>query len=163
MKYSLSFIGNEAAPGHTDGLALIGDFTQPGDRLLWSIPSYSKTTQSGTIATTGTKLDEVEKDGGSWVGHVTVLPRGILNTVGTYYPNGNSKRDSVQLCGPIDKAELLSAESNPQGIDAGKTCFIPIVGGTGKYAGARGESQVRIVSSDKGTLLFIYDIDIVVD
>ena len=86
--------------------------------------------------------DALERDGGHWRGQVIILPDGALNMMATWYPVADG-HDSVQFAGPIIK---------------GQTCYVSIVGGTGRYAGARGEAKATATMSDKDTPLYIYEI-----
>ena len=109
---------------------------EPGDAAWWSMPSFKNNGER--------KLSAMEKDGGHWRGQVNILPDASLNMMATWYPVADG-HDSVQFAGPIVM---------------GMTCHVSIVGGTGKYAGARGEAKATMARSDKDTPLYIYEISL---
>ena len=61
----------------------------------------------------------------------------------TYTPNENAP-DSLQFVGIVRKDQPLS--------------HVALVGGTGKYAGARGQAVSSVAMSDRKTPLFTYEI-----
>ena len=63
----------------------------------------------------------------------------------TWFPVAGGK-DSIQFAGPLLKDQAFS--------------YVAVVGGTGKYAGARGEAKSSGAMSDSNTPIFIYEISI---
>ena len=112
---------------------------EAGDAAWWSMPSFKNNGEY--------KLDAMEKDGGHWRGQVNILPDGAFNMMATWFPVADGQ-DSIQLAGPLLKEK--------------EATYVAIVGGTGKYAGARGEAKSTVAMSDSNTPIFIYEISIFV-
>ena len=111
-----------------------GNF-KAGNAVWWSMPSFKNNGEH--------KLGAMEKDGGHWRGQVNILPDGAFNMVATWFPVDGGQ-DSIQVVGPVLKEKEFS--------------HVSIVGGTGKYAGARGEAKSTVAMSDSNTPIFIYEL-----
>jgi len=112
---------------------------ETGDAAWWSMPSFKNNGEH--------RLDAMEKDGGQWRGQINILPDGAFNMMATWFPVVGG-RDSIQFAGPLLKQEAAD--------------YVAVVGGTGKYAGARGEAKSTLAMSDRDTPIFIYEISITV-
>jgi hypothetical protein len=105
------------------------------DAAWWSMPSYQVEDDRA--------LANLKPDGGRWRGTAQVLPDGALNMQATWLPDENAA-DSVQFAGIVRKDQPVSA--------------VAVVGGTGKFRGARGEAKSTVAMSDQDTPLFTYEI-----
>jgi hypothetical protein len=134
-EYHLTFVASQIH----EQITFRGDPSkfESGDAAWWSMPSFKNTGER--------TLSALEKDGGHWRGQVHILPDGSLNMLATWYPVAEGP-DPIQFAGPIVM---------------GRPCHVSIVGGTGKYAGARGEAKATMAMSDKDTPLYIYEISLI--
>ena len=105
------------------------------DAIWWSMPSFHVGDE--------TTIDSLERNGGRWRGTVQILPDGAFNMMATYTPDEGAP-DSLQFLGIVRKDLPVS--------------HVALVGGTGKYAGARGQAKSGVAMSDRGTPLFTYEI-----
>jgi hypothetical protein len=134
--HNFRFIASQAAEGTVFTPAVDPNPMTPGNLAGWSSVSFK--------LTDGNRLDALEEDGGHWAGTVHMLPDNILSLHGTYFPVKGSK-DNIQLAGQLMLREPESA--------------IAIVGGGGKFAGARGEARCTLGMSDKETPLYRYELE----
>lgn len=134
--HRLQFIASQAADGVVFTLTDPDNPMAPGNRAGWSSESFALTDSN--------RLADLQSDGGHWVGTVHMLPDDVVNMTATYFPT-RGESDNVQLVGPLMLGQAESA--------------VAIVGGGGKFAGARGQARVVLVMSDQGTPLYRYDLD----
>ncbi len=134
-QYTLRFLASQAAPGIVFTPAVDPNPMTPGNFAGWSSDSFRSTDE--------VSLERLEADGGHWVGTVHLLPDGVINMVASYFPVKGSA-DNIQLSGPIMSQAGESA--------------IAIVGGGGKFAGARGEARCSLRMSDQDTPLYAYEL-----
>jgi len=139
-EYTFRFLVNQADSGviFTSAKVSSNPFA-PGNQASWSSPSFK--------LSDATALQELEKDGGHWVGTVHMLPDNIFNMNATYFPI-RGEADNIQFAGPIVASQSESA--------------IAIVGGGGKYVGARGQARCVVAMSDKETPLYRYEVSFTV-
>ena len=138
-EYNFQFIASQADEGIIFTPADAPNPVAPGNRAGWSSPSFK--------LMDSTRLQDLDADGGHWVGTVSMLPDNIVNMTSSYFPT-RGDMDNVQLVGPIMGGQSESA--------------IAIVGGGGKFAGARGEARCVTVMSDKQTPLYRYSLTFLV-
>jgi hypothetical protein len=107
----------------------------PGNFAGWSSPSC-RLTDSNVLA-------ELAEDGGQWIGSVHMLPEGVVNMTATYFPVRGAV-DNIQLAGALMTGQSESA--------------VAVVGGGGKYAGAKGQARCVVAMSDKDTPIYRYEV-----
>jgi len=134
-EYTFQFVASQAAEGHVFTPANADNPMTPGNRAGWATQSFKLTDSD--------RLEDLESDGGQWVGTVHMLPNNAVSMTSTYFPTAGEV-DNVQLAGPIMMGQPESA--------------IAVVGGGGKFAGARGQARCVIVMSDKQTPMYRYDL-----
>ena len=134
--HTLQFTINQAAPGVVFSPTNTPEPVAAGNRAGWSSESY-ELSDSNRVA-------DLEPDGGHWVGTVNMLPDDIFNISATYFPSKGSI-DNIQIVGPIVARHSESA--------------LAIVGGGGKYAGARGQARCVVAFSDAGAPLYRYSLE----
>ena len=132
-QHELSFMASQAA----DSIHFRGNPAEfgPGDAAWWSMPSF-EVTDDNTLA-------NLKPDGGLWQGMVQILPNGSFNMQANWSPVKGGP-DSIQFLGPVQKDQPVS--------------HVAIVGGTGKYAGCRGQARATVAMSDQNTPIFGYSI-----
>jgi hypothetical protein len=108
----------------------------PGNLAGWSSPAFELNDSND--------LADLEPDGGHWVGAVHMLPDNLVNMTATYFPVKGAK-DSVQVTGVLSMAS---------------ECWLAVTGGTGKFAGARGQAKCVPALSDKHTPIYRYELDL---
>jgi hypothetical protein len=135
-EYTFRFLINQADDGVVFAAPEGTDPMKPGNLACWSSPSF-KLTDSDALA-------DLAEDGGQWVGTVQFLAKDVVNMVATYFPVKGSV-DNLQLAGPIMFDQPESA--------------IAIVGGGGKFAGARGQARCVVGMSDAGAPLYRYHLN----
>jgi hypothetical protein len=138
-QHTFNFIANQAAPGIVFTPAVAPEPMTPGNFAGWSSASFAPNESN--------LVEALEPDGGHWVGTVHMLGDGVVNMSATYFPV-KGEPDNVQLAGPLMTAAPESA--------------VAIVGGGGRFAGARGEARVRIAFSDVGAPLYRYEMQLTV-
>jgi hypothetical protein len=139
-EYKFRFIANQADSGIVFTSAKdSSNPIAPGNLAGWSSPSFK--------LTDSTILAELEEDGGHWVGSVHMLPEGVVNMSASYFPLKGAP-DNIQFAGPIMMAQSESA--------------IAIVGGGGKFAGAKGQARCVVAMSDKETPIYRYELSFTV-
>ncbi len=78
-EYTLRFLASQAADTIVfSGPADAHDPTAAGNFGSWHMPSFRLTDTQ--------RLDELEADGGLWIGNVWALPGNIFNMVASYFP-----------------------------------------------------------------------------
>jgi hypothetical protein len=132
-QYTFRFMINQADEGVVYAQGESENPAAPGNLACWSSPSF-KLGDSDAIA-------DLAEDGGHWVGTVQFLAKDVVNMIATYFPVKGAP-DNIQLTGPI---LFEHGESS-----------IAIVGGGGKFAGARGEARCVIGMSDLNVPLYRY-------
>lgn len=138
-EHKIRFIANQAAPGLVFTPAADPDPMAAGNFAGWSSESF-KPTDSDRVAS-------LEADGGQWVGTVHMLGDNVVNMTATYFPV-KGEPDNIQLAGPLMMARPESA--------------IAIVGGGGRFAGARGVARCAIAMSDVNAPLYRYELQLTV-
>jgi len=134
-EYTFRFLASQAAPTIVFTAADEANPMAPGNRAGWSSPSF-KLSESNALAS-------LVEDGGHWLGTVHMLPDHIFSMSATYFPVKGAV-DNIQLSGPIMSRQPESA--------------IAIVGGGGKFAGARGQARCVVAMSDKDTPIYRYEL-----
>jgi hypothetical protein len=134
--YNLRFLASQAAPGIVFTAADKPNPLAPGNFAGWSSDSF----QLGE----SNALTDLAEDGGQWVGTVHVVAEDVINMTATYFPVRGSE-DNVQLAGPIMLRQGSSA--------------IAIVGGAGRFSGARGTASLTVAMSDKDTPIYRYELN----
>jgi hypothetical protein len=134
-EYTFRFLVSQAADGVVFTAADSPNPLAPGNLAGWSSASFRLTDSNS--------LSDLEPDTGHWIGTVQLLPDAVINMIATYFPVKGSL-DNVQLVGPIMMGQDESA--------------IAIVGGGGKFAGARGQARCVATMSDKQTPLYRYEL-----
>ena len=132
-KYTFRFLVSQAARGVVYSAAKGANPVEPGNYAGWSSPSFKLTDSNA--------LGDLVEDGGNWVGTVHMLPDNVYNMTATYFPEAGSI-DNIQIAGPIMMGNSESA--------------IAIVGGGGKFAGARGQARCVAAMSDQNTPIYRY-------
>lgn len=134
-EYTFRFLASQAAEGIIFTPPNSDNPVAPGNRASWSSASFKLT---DSVA-----LSDLVEDGGHWVGTVHMLPDHVVNMTATYFPV-RGQVDNIQFAGPI----MVSHEESA----------IAIVGGGGKFSGARGHARCVVAMSDKGTPLYRYEL-----
>ena len=88
-------------------------------------------------------LADLVEDSGRWVGTVHFLAKDVVTMTATYFPV-RGEPDNIQLTGPILFGEAESC--------------IAVVGGGGKFTGARGQARCVVGMSDQGSPLYRYQL-----
>jgi hypothetical protein len=134
-EYTFRYLISQADDGVVFSAPEGTDPSKPGNLACWSSPSF-RLSDSDALA-------DLAEDGGHWVGTVQFLAKDVVNMIATYFPV-KGQPDNIQLAGPILFGQQESA--------------IAIVGGGGKFAGARGEARCVVAMSDQKTPLYRYQL-----